>query len=231
MADDDAEERRGLDGDATRRPRWGRMLLTSLVALAVFLVVGNALIMASMGWFRATAPDDATPDWVRITNFRQVDERVYRGAAPSGDGLADLRRLGVTTVVDVRAETDHTAAERAAAAGMAWFHLPIRDGQLPDEGQVEEFLRIVEDASAPVFLHCGAGVGRTGAMSAVYLNATGQTDGTEALRQNLAVGPPSLEQIVFSVRTADGEYRRPGPGVTALSRVLDGPRRIWHNLT
>ena len=71
----------------------------------------------------------------------------------------------------------------------------------------------------------------TGALTAWYLNATGQTEGTGALRHNLSVGPPSLEQIAFSVKTASGSYDRPGLGVTVVSRVLDGPRRIWHNIT
>ena len=68
-------------------------------------------------------------------------------------------------------------------------------------------------------------------MTAFYLNATGQAEGTGALRRILAVGPPSLEQITFAVTTAGGHYDKPGPVVTALSRVLDSPRRIWHNVT
>jgi len=114
---------------------------------------------------------------------------------------------------------------------MQRFHLPIRDGQLPTAAQARELLAIVDGADGKVLLHCGAGVGRTGALTAFYLNATGQTAGAGALRHNLSVGPPSLEQIAFSLTTADGAYDRPGLGVTALSRVLDGPRRIWHNLT
>ncbi len=161
-----------------------------------------------------------------------VDGHVLRGAAPSAQGLRDLAALGVTTVVDLRAEAD--LADRSdllAELGMERFHLPIRDGQLPSAEQAQELLRIVEDADGAVFLHCGAGVGRTGALTAWYLNATGQTDGAAALRHNLSVGPPSREQIAFSVKTAGGSYDRPGMGVTVLSRVLDGPRRIWHNLT
>ena len=157
---------------------------------------------------------------------------MLRGAAPSAEGLRDLAALGVTTVIDLRAEAGLATWDGVLSdLGMERFHLPIRDGQLPSAEQAREVLRIVDEADGKVFLHCGAGVGRTGALTAFYLNATGQTDGTGALRHNLSVGPPSLEQIAFSVKTAGGSYDRPGVGITALSRVLDGPRRIWHNLT
>ncbi|WP_406215152.1 hypothetical protein [Streptomyces canus] len=44
-----------------------------------------------------------------------------------------------------------------------------------------------------MFVHCGAGVGRTGTMAAAYLVKTGEQ--SSAVRRNLAVGPPSIEQI------------------------------------
>lgn len=215
----------------TRRS-WRRLALRALLGFVALLLLGNGLILGSTLWFRWSSPAAAAAAAEGIDNLHVVDQRVLRGAAPSEQGLRDLAAQGVTTVVDLRAEAD--LADRSdllAELGMERFHLPIRDGQLPTADQARELLRIVEDADGKVFLHCGAGVGRTGALTAWYLNATGQTGGTAALRHNLSVGPPSLEQIAFSVETAGGSYDRPGVGVTVLSRVLDGPRRIWHNLT
>lgn len=224
----------GLDDAPPASPRPRRlpqMLVRGLIGLLLLLMVGNGLIMASTLWFRWASPALAASA-EGIDNLRQVDGRVYRGAAPGAAGLRDLAALGVTTVVDLRAEADvHANEDVLAELGMVRHQLPIRDGQLPTPEQTQAFLDIVESSAGAVFLHCGAGVGRTGAMTAFYLNATGQADGMGALRRNLSVGPPSLEQIVFSVRTAGGHYHRPGVGVTVLSRVLDGPRRLWHNLT
>ena len=73
-------------------------------------------------------------------------------------------------------------------------------------------------------VHCGAGVGRTGTMVAAYRSAMG--DGGDAVRQNLAVGPPSLEQLVFASRIDSGASRPP-LAVVATSRVLEAPRRMW----
>jgi protein-tyrosine phosphatase len=211
--------------------RWRRFALRTLVGVVAFLLLGNGLILGSTLWFRWSSPA-AAADVSGIDNLRVVDDRVLRGAAPSAEGLRDLAALGVTTVIDLRAEADLATWDGVLSdLAMERFHLPIRDGQLPSAEQARAVLRIVDEADGKVFLHCGAGVGRTGALTAFYLNATGQTDGTGALRHNLSVGPPSLEQIAFSVKTASGSYDRPGVGITALSRVLDGPRRIWHNLT
>ncbi len=54
-----------------------------------------------------------------------------------------------------------------------------------------------------------------------------ELSGPTALRRNLAVGPPSLEQIAFVATMDDGLPEKPGTVVTAVSRVLDAPRRIW----
>lgn len=210
---------------------WRRVLVRVFVGFVAFLLVGNGLILGSTLWFQWTSPA-AAAEADGIDNLHVVDERVLRGAAPSPEALRDLAALGVTTIIDLRAEADLVdRTELLADLGLERFHLPIRDGQLPTAAQARELLAIVDDAEGKVLLHCGAGVGRTGALTAFYLNATGQTEGAAALRHNLSVGPPSLEQIAFSLGTADGSYHRPGLGVTALSRVLDGPRRIWHNLT
>ena len=209
---------------------WKRIITRVMLGFVLFLVVGNGLIMASTAYFKWTAP--AAASGVPITNFRQLDEHVYRGAAPGEAGLRALAAQGVTTIVDLRAEADLAVDEDLLAElGLVRHHLPTRDGQLPTKEQTAEFLAIVEESNGAVFVHCGAGVGRTGAMSAFYLNATGQAEGTAAMRRILSVGPPSLEQITFALSTDGGGYDRPGIAVTAVSRVLDAPRRIWHNLT
>lgn len=209
---------------------WRRIGLAAVAGFAAFMLIGNGLILASTWYFQVTTPERGLD--VAIDNFEQIDDRVYRGAAPSADALRQLADAGVKTVVDLRAEADLLVNDTLYAdLGLVRHTLPIRDGQLPTQVQTAAFLDILEQSAGPVFLHCGAGVGRTGAMTAFYLNATGQTDGAMALRRILAVGPPSLEQMAFALTTTDGDYHRPNEVVTALSRVLDGPRRIWHNLT
>lgn len=206
-----------------------RVLQVALLAFVVFLVLGN-LAIATAWQIQSRRPPAATelPAIEGVKNLTAVDGRVWRGAAPSRSAYARLADAGVTTVVDLRAEENvDVDVERLATMGIRYVQLPIRDGQTPNSDQVDRFLGEVERSDGITFVHCGAGVGRTGAMAAAYLVASGETGGVDAMRRNLAVGPPSLEQLVFAATLdGDGTGSRPAP-VVAASRVLDAPRRLW----
>jgi hypothetical protein len=87
---------------------------------------------------------------------------------------------------------------------------------------------IARASEGRVFLHCGEGVGRAGTMSSAYKVTTGNADATEALRESLAIGVLTLEQIAFiRALDRDGAHSPPAP-VKALSRYLDGPRQLFN---
>ena len=200
-----------------------------LVCLVGFLVFGNVTIAGASTWARRTTPVPAGPDVAGVGHFRVVDSRLWRGAAPSSRGYESLAAAGVRTVIDLRAEDDlDVDEERLHQLGLERVAIPMRDGQTPSPAQIGQFLAAVEASPGPTFVHCGAGVGRTGTVAAAYLVATGQSDEWTALRRNLAVGPPSLEQLAFVAGLDDGD--RPSAVLVAVSRVLDAPRRIWSGL-
>ena len=200
-----------------------------LVCLIGFMVLGNVAIAGASTWARRTTAMPAGPDVAGVGHFRVVDSRLWRGAAPSTRGYESLAAAGARTVIDLRAEENlHVDEERLHQLGLQRVAIPMRDGQTPTPAQIGRFLAAVEASPGPTFVHCGAGVGRTGTMVAAYLVATDQSDEWTALRRNLAVGPPSLEQLAFVAGLDDGD--RPSPVLVAVSRVLDAPRRIWSGL-
>jgi protein-tyrosine phosphatase len=204
-----------------------RWTVRILVGFAAFLVLGNLMIVGASVVAQQVFDIGRINGVEGINNLRPVDGKVWRGAHPSKEGYRSLAAAGVTVVVDLRAEHDAAADDEfIERLGIEVVHLPIRDGQTPSGAAIDRFVDIVEDAAGPVFVHCGAGVGRAGAMSAAYLEATGQAGPIEALIRNFEVGPPSLEQIVF----AGSGGQQPDLVITTLSRTLDAPRRIWHNL-
>jgi protein tyrosine/serine phosphatase len=104
-----------------------------------------------------------------IKNFGRVNENYYRGAQPEAGQYAELRRAGIKTVIDLRADRQHDARERARAAGLAYFNLPLEAGAPATDEQTAAFLRLVNDpANWPVYVHCKGGRHHTGAMTAAY---------------------------------------------------------------
>ena len=196
------------------------------------MVVGNLGILVPSLVLQHVAgpPAPAAAASVRdVGHLAAVDAKVWRGAAPTSlEGYRSLAAAGVTTVVDLRAEPDRSVDDATLRSlGLEVVSLPIRDGQTPTRGQIDAFLRLVATSPGTVFLHCGAGVGRTGSMAAAYLVATGQASGVRATLRNLSVGPPSLEQIAFTMRLQTDRAEQANVLVVAASRMLDAPRRIW----
>ena len=199
------------------------------------MVVGNlAILIPSLLLQHFTGPPaPAAAASVRdVAHLAAVDAKVWRGAAPTSlEGYRSLAAAGVTTVVDLRTEPDRPVDDAMLQSlGLRMVSLPIRDGQTPTRAQTDGFLRVVATSRGTVFLHCGAGVGRTGSVAAAYLVATGQASGVRATLRNLSVGPPSLEQIAFTARLQGDVGQQANGLVVATSRILDAPRRIWTRL-
>lgn len=206
------------------RSRLGRVVAIALIAL----LAGNIGLLALTGVARAVVDVPESPEVTGVGAVRSVDSKVLRGGNPSHEGLLNLKELGVSTIVDLRAETyAHDDDAYITSLGLDLVHMPIRDGQTPSQEQQAAFLDIVQHAPGLVFVHCGAGVGRTGVISARYLFDTGQSSRMSALARNLEVGPPSIEQNAYSLGVEAGPLQ---PLLVATSRFMDAPRRIWHYL-
>jgi protein tyrosine phosphatase (PTP) superfamily phosphohydrolase (DUF442 family) len=208
---------------------WGRCLRgfrAAGIAIVALLILGNGTIFAATLVARAAGPDSdlKVPG---VDNFEIVDEGLWRGGAPSAGGYRALAAHDVKTVIDLRAEAGIPDERQALdRMGIELVRIPIRDGQAPASDQVSAFLDAVAASPGRVFVNCGAGVGRTGTMAAAYLWDSGSASPAEALMRNLAVGPPSLEQLFFVGGMGDGSFSAPPAPVTALSRFLDAPRRL-----
>jgi protein tyrosine phosphatase (PTP) superfamily phosphohydrolase (DUF442 family) len=215
------------------RNHWPRRIrIAALVVAATtigVLVQGNLALIAASWWARATTDLHAGPHLDGVRKLYVVDDRVWRGAQPGADGFRSLSGRGVTTIVDLRPGPDALRADDdIRALGMSVVHLPVTDGQPPSPEQVRRMVRIVEGAAGIVFLHCGEGVGRAGTMSSAYKVTTGQASASEALRESLAIGVLTLEQIGF-IRSLDRHGAHEPPiAVTAASRFLDGPRQLFN---
>jgi uncharacterized protein (TIGR01244 family) len=101
-----------------------------------------------------------------LPNLHKVSDDLYRGAQPTAEGIEQLKKLGVKTVVNLRSsESDR---KMLGDAGLAYEPIPMTAWH-PNDREVVRFLQIVGDErNLPVFLHCRRGADRTGMMVAIY---------------------------------------------------------------
>jgi protein tyrosine/serine phosphatase len=107
-----------------------------------------------------------------IPNAGKINEHLYRGAQPTLAAFAELKNLGVTTIVNLRLEHDQDiAAERrqVESLGLRFVHIPVGGFSAPSNAQVIQFLSIFRDhPTETVFVHCHYGEDRTGVFVASY---------------------------------------------------------------
>jgi len=110
----------------------------------------------------ATAP--ATPPGV--PGFAEVSDTLYRGAQPTAEGFAELKKMGIKTVVSLR----YLGSDQDSLKGLGLQHVQIHCNPFhPEEEDVVAFLKVVtEPGNQPVFVHCRQGIDRTGMMVAIY---------------------------------------------------------------
>lgn len=202
--------------------------------LGLFLVVNLVIVLS--GLVSRWAGKDPRLDedgWPGIRHLREVDGKLLVGGETSPEEYRQLAERGVTLVIDARtgSATDATTddPEFLADLGIDYASLRVPDGQPPSPAQTRRFLDLVESAEGRVFAHCGGGVGRSTSLAAVYEAARGQDPST---LEQLAVGPPTIEQIWFvSTLRPDHPEHRVSPVVAVTSRLVDAPRTAFGWLT
>lgn len=106
---------------------------------------------------------------VSIENFAKVDEHYYRGSQPDQEQFAELKRLGIKTVIDLRGDYKKAEESWVRDLGMNFFRIPLKTRVAATAEQTTYFLDLVNDpANWPVYVHCKGGRHRTGAMTGIY---------------------------------------------------------------
>lgn len=116
-----------------------------------------------------------------VPNLYRVSDGLYRSAQPDAEGMRNLKRLGVVTVVNLR--SFHSDRDEVGDLGLSREHLYVKAWH-PEEEEAVRFLRIATDTNRlPVLVHCQHGADRTGAMCAVYRIVVQGWSREEAVRE------------------------------------------------
>ena len=107
-----------------------------------------------------------------IPNAGKISDVLYRGAQPHAKGLPELKKLGITTIVNLRDESGGRVEwerKRTESLGMRFVHIPVNGWKPPTDEQVAQFLKLFRDGpQQKVFVHCRYGDDRTGVFVATY---------------------------------------------------------------
>ena len=106
-----------------------------------------------------------------LPNFSQVNAKLFRGGQPTENGIKELARRGVKTIIDLRGEDENAKKEElwAQKAGIKFIAVNLSNWFKPKTSDIESVVKQIDAAdNQPVFLHCKRGADRTGTVVAVY---------------------------------------------------------------
>ena len=122
-----------------------------------------------------------------VPNSGKINDRLYRGAQPRDPGLLELKKLGITTIVNLRDEDPSKISweeNRAESLGIRFVHIAVNEWSPPTNEQVAQFLSIFRDnPQEKVFVHCHFGEDRTGVFIASYRMAFEKLPADQALKE------------------------------------------------
>ena len=103
---------------------------------------------------------------VGVPNLHKVSDDLYRSAQPTKRGMANLKAMGIETIVNLR--SFHSDRDEIGETGLAYEHIYVKTWH-PEEKEIVRFLQIVSNPRrTPILVHCQHGADRTGTMCVVY---------------------------------------------------------------
>jgi protein tyrosine/serine phosphatase len=137
-----------------------KMLRSSLLTL---------IAIVSFGMIASAQTSPSNFQGISIANFGKMDDNFYRGAQPTESDYKALAAFGIHTIIDLRNDYEPFAKSAAEAAGLKYYLIPMNGISAPTDQDVAQFLKIANDPETGKFyVHCKAGIHRTGTMGAVY---------------------------------------------------------------
>src|SRR5262245_21926962 len=119
-----------------------------------------------------------------VKNFGKVNDHIYHGGQPDDDEYAELARIGIKTIIDLREDPEKYARRSAEGAGLRYINIRLNEKRPPTEAECDNFLEAVDDErNWPVFVHCAGGRHRTGVLLAVYRMEMDGWDARRAYRE------------------------------------------------
>lgn len=127
-----------------------------------------------------------------ISNAGKISDSLFRGAQPHLSNLGELKKFGITTIVDLRSESLHTRNQeriQAESLGIHFVSIPVGGFSTPTSAQLAQFFALFRRTPLQrIFVHCEYGEDRTGVFIASYRIAFQHWSPEQALSEMRAFG-------------------------------------------
>lgn len=147
-----------------------------------------------------------------IVNFGYIGKIVACAGATAPAALAEVKKLGYASVINLRvasepgAEIDASAAA-AQAVGLRFIHLPF-NASSPDPMLVDRFIAAIsEPMNQPAFIHC-ASANRAAALWMVKRMVIDKWDADRAVTEATALGMTSASLKTYAIEQAQARRAR-----------------------
>lgn len=140
----------------------------------VFLVA--AVLVAGTAAAQNAAPEPARaprPDtWAEpvelegVPNLHRITPMLYRSEQPTALGMRNLEKLGIRTVINLRAFNDDE--DEVRGTNLRTERTKILTWRVDDRHVIEVMRMLRRTENGPFLIHCQHGADRTGLMSAMY---------------------------------------------------------------
>jgi len=143
-------------------------------------------------------------DMEGVSNLHRISPMLYRSEQPTALGMKNLEKLGIRTVINLRAFNDDD--DEVKGTSLRTEHIKILTWRIDDRHVIEVMRMLRQTENAPFLIHCQHGADRTGVMSAMYRILEQGWTPEDALKELIDGGygyHPMWKNIVRYVRSVD----------------------------
>jgi len=101
-----------------------------------------------------------------VSNLHRIAPMLYRSEQPTALGMKNLEKLGIRTVINLRAF--NSDEDEVKGTSLRTERVKILTWRIGDDHVVEVMRMLRKTENGPFLIHCQHGADRTGLMSAMY---------------------------------------------------------------
>lgn len=116
-----------------------------------------------------------------VDNLYKINDNLYRSAQPTKRGMKNLKKLGIKTMINLRAF--HSDTDEISGTELLDEELSVKTWHIEDEDVIRVLRIIRKKENGPFLIHCQHGADRVGVMNAMYRIVEQGWSKDEAIRE------------------------------------------------